>query len=64
LIMAMSLELLDFPPLADALDAHALWHAATILPTVYWYRFLVLDARGSVDYVDAPPLAEAKARTL
>jgi post-GPI attachment to proteins factor 3 len=27
---AMSLEIFDFPPFADALDAHALWHAATI----------------------------------
>ena len=27
---AMSLELFDFFPFADALDAHSLWHAATI----------------------------------
>ncbi|KAI5857116.1 Per1-like protein, partial [Tricharina praecox] len=40
LIMAMSLELLDFPPVADAIDAHALWHAATIIPAMWWYRFL------------------------
>ncbi|KAJ6258493.1 hypothetical protein Dda_6535 [Drechslerella dactyloides] len=35
---SMSLELLDFPPLFDALDAHALWHAATILPIMWMYR--------------------------
>ncbi|KAF3921306.1 hypothetical protein ABW21_db0208241 [Orbilia brochopaga] len=35
---AMSLELLDFPPVLDALDAHALWHAATILPIMWMYR--------------------------
>ncbi|KAJ2908753.1 hypothetical protein GGI21_002569, partial [Coemansia aciculifera] len=28
--MAFSLEAFDFPPFFDALDAHALWHAATI----------------------------------
>jgi len=27
---AMSLEIFDFFPFADALDAHALWHAATV----------------------------------
>ena len=27
---AMSLEIFDFFPIADALDAHALWHAATV----------------------------------
>lgn len=40
LVMAMSLELLDFPPVAGALDAHSLWHAATILPTIWWYRYV------------------------
>ncbi|EWC47246.1 hypothetical protein DRE_03365 [Drechslerella stenobrocha 248] len=42
---AMSLELLDFPPLFDVLDAHALWHAATILPTMWMYRFLIQEAK-------------------
>lgn len=40
LIMAMSLELLDFPPVAGALDAHSLWHAATILPGMWWYKYV------------------------
>jgi len=38
IVMAMSLELLDFPPLWGSLDAHALWHAATIAPAVIWYK--------------------------
>jgi post-GPI attachment to proteins factor 3 len=37
-IMAMSLELLDFPPLWGCLDAHSLWHLGTIFPTVLWYK--------------------------
>ncbi|EJD06237.1 Per1-like protein [Fomitiporia mediterranea MF3/22] len=41
---AMSLELLDFPPIGRFLDAHALWHAATVPIAVLWYRFLVADA--------------------
>lgn len=49
LVLAMSLELLDFPPIAHAIDAHSLWHAATILPTVWWYRFLIRDARQDVE---------------
>ena len=42
---ASLLELLDFPPLAGALDAHALWHAATPAVTLAWYAFLAGDAR-------------------
>ncbi|KAI9771673.1 MAG: hypothetical protein M1840_001889 [Geoglossum simile] len=38
LIPAMSLELLDFPPLGGYLDAHSLWHLGTVVPTVWWYR--------------------------
>lgn len=38
------LEVLDFPPLAGLLDAHGLWHAATIPLTRLWYAFLALDA--------------------
>lgn len=43
-LAAMSLEILDFPPYARALDAHALWHAATIPLGMGWWRFLVRDA--------------------
>lgn len=41
--LAMSLEMLDFPPLFGAVDAHALWHLATIPLVANWYRFLMLD---------------------
>ncbi|KAI0483266.1 Per1-domain-containing protein [Xylariaceae sp. FL0804] len=44
LLMAMGLELLDFPPLWGALDAHSLWHLGTIAPTILWYRFMVKDS--------------------
>lgn len=43
-MVAMSLELLDFPPFARVLDAHALWHAATVPIAALWYRFLITDA--------------------
>jgi len=42
---ASLLEMLDFPPLLGAFDAHSLWHAATPLLTLGWYRFLVDDCR-------------------
>ncbi|KAI1768258.1 Per1-domain-containing protein [Hypoxylon sp. FL1150] len=45
LMMVMSLELLDFPPLWGALDAHSLWHLGTIGPTIVWYNFLVKDSQ-------------------
>ncbi|KAK6356688.1 hypothetical protein TWF718_001030 [Orbilia javanica] len=45
---AMSLELLDFPPLFDALDAHALWHAATIPVPMWMYRFLVRESKDDI----------------
>ena len=38
LMSAMSFELLDFPPLWDAIDAHSLWHFGTIGPVVLWYK--------------------------
>ncbi|KAL3420922.1 hypothetical protein PVAG01_07367 [Phlyctema vagabunda] len=44
LIMAMSLELLDFPPVWGLLDAHSLWHLGTVAPTMLWYNFLIKDA--------------------
>jgi hypothetical protein len=42
---AASLELLDFEPLLDLLDAHALWHLATVLPAYLFWSFLAEDAR-------------------
>jgi hypothetical protein len=40
----MSFELLDFPPIFRLIDAHALWHAATIPLTVAWWTFMCNDA--------------------
>ena len=60
LVAAMSLELLDFPPVLDAIDAHALWHAATIIPAVWWYHFLVRDARQDVEFGDEKVIQRVK----
>lgn len=40
LLVAISLllEVKDFPPLFWVLDAHALWHLSTVLPTILLYR--------------------------
>jgi len=45
LTSAMSLELMDFPPIWGVFDAHSLWHAATIPITYLFYDFLVCDVR-------------------
>lgn len=37
IILAMSLELLDFPPWHGLIDAHSLWHLGTVVPTAWWY---------------------------
>ncbi len=37
-VLAMSFELLDFPPLGGFVDAHSLWHLGTVLPTIWWYK--------------------------
>ncbi|KAI9665587.1 MAG: hypothetical protein M1829_005667 [Trizodia sp. TS-e1964] len=51
LVLAMSLELLDFVPFGPGggwIDAHSLWHLGTVVPAIWWYsypeRFLVKDA--------------------
>ncbi|KAJ3091817.1 Post-GPI attachment to proteins factor 3 [Quaeritorhiza haematococci] len=41
---AMSLELLDFPPIWFVFDAHSLWHAATVPVVFIFYDFLVSDS--------------------
>ncbi len=38
IILAMSLELLDFPPLWGCVDAHSLWHLGTVAPTMIFYK--------------------------
>ncbi|ODO07646.1 hypothetical protein L198_01227 [Cryptococcus wingfieldii CBS 7118] len=42
--LAMSLELWDFSPLWRLIDAHSLWHFATIPLAMGWWSFLVQDA--------------------
>ncbi|ODV61299.1 Per1p [Ascoidea rubescens DSM 1968] len=39
----MSFELFDFSPINDLVDAHALWHATTVLPGYLWYRWMIYD---------------------
>lgn len=38
IILAMSLELMDFAPWRGMIDAHSLWHLGTVVPTVLWYK--------------------------
>jgi post-GPI attachment to proteins factor 3 len=48
--LAMSLEVFDFFPIADALDAHALWHAATVPmvpPMIYLLMRLISSTTSS-----------------
>jgi hypothetical protein len=42
-MLAMSLELFDFPAWRRVLDAHALWHLSTVPIAVFWYEFLIQD---------------------
>lgn len=49
-IAAMSLEVLDFPPIWRVIDAHSLWHAATIPLGEAWWRFLRADAEHESGY--------------
>lgn len=42
-MVALSLELFDFPPLWRVLDAHSLWHFSTIPLSMIWYHFLIED---------------------
>lgn len=50
---ALSLEVLDFPPIAGLLDAHALWHLCTV-PLIYmWYSFVF----GDIEWVVAKAAA-------
>jgi post-GPI attachment to proteins factor 3 len=46
LLSAGLLEVFDFPPVLHyTLDAHAVWHLATIPLTVAWYLFLIDDTQ-------------------
>ncbi|KAK0560775.1 hypothetical protein OC844_003553 [Tilletia horrida] len=48
LLGAMSFEIFDFPPFVRAIDAHALWHLATVPLVRMWYDWLIRDARECV----------------
>lgn len=39
-MVAMSMELFDFPPWLGCIDAHSLWHLLTIGPTILWYKYV------------------------
>lgn len=41
----MSLELNDFSPYWLIFDAHSLWHASTVLPTWFWYKWMQHDLK-------------------
>lgn len=43
--ISLLLEVNDFPPLFWVLDAHALWHLSTVLPTVLLYRYFKLHCK-------------------
>lgn len=45
ILAAMSFELLDFAPFLGLIDAHALWHAGTVLPTYGWYAYMKKDLK-------------------
>ena len=46
---AMALEIFDFPPFLQLIDAHALWHLATIPLIGWWYKFLLIDTKWHVE---------------
>ncbi|WRT66030.1 uncharacterized protein IL334_002981 [Kwoniella shivajii] len=41
--LAMGFELLDFAPVFRLIDAHSLWHLATIPLTIAWWHFFIED---------------------
>jgi len=47
--MFLLLEVLDFPPIAGLLDAHALWHLATAFLVPIWYAFVVEDVNAQAE---------------
>lgn len=48
--LAGTLEITDFAPFFDLVDAHSLWHLATIPITKMWYDFLVDDVHYLTTY--------------
>lgn len=43
LLFGVSFEFYDFAPINQLIDGHALWHLATILPSIVWYDWNVWD---------------------
>ncbi len=43
MLFSMSFEIFDFPPIWFTFDAHALWHLATVFPTIWWFKWMVHD---------------------
>lgn len=54
--LSMLLEIYDFPPYKGYVDAHALWHAATVPLTYLWWSFIKSDA----EYRTATLMKKAK----
>lgn len=49
-IVGMSLEIFDFPPiLYDLIDAHSLWHLVTVFPAFFgWYDWMLWDVNENI----------------
>lgn len=43
LLGAATLEMADFEPWAQLVDAHALWHLCTVFPPIVWYDWNIWD---------------------
>jgi len=41
--LGLSFELNDFSPYWRTVDAHSLWHASTVLPSFFWYKWMIFD---------------------
>lgn len=48
ILAAAPLEIFDFPPYFDTIDAHSLWHAATAPAILLWYTFFLRDAQHDI----------------
>jgi hypothetical protein len=51
-LFGMSFELFDFFWLAGQLDAHAVWHAVTVIPGFHLYDFFFQDVETLRGYID------------
>lgn len=56
-----SLELFDFEPIADLVDAHALWHAGTIPLALLLWKIYTLDA---LELIENPSLVKSQHANL